>query len=472
MKKVISLFLVILTIMSISATAVYAETSAVTGKCGENITYTYDEKTKTLSVEGTGKMYDYLNYVQIYSYLHGKKYSKEYPVQPEPLRTAEHIVISDGITYIGRNAFGSQGVGRTVTVEIGKDVKIIGEEAFYKCNITEIVIPDSVTEIGERAFQYSDIEKLTLGLSVKTIGNEAFSVNNLKSIIIPDSVVNIGDYAFYGNDFLEYVELGKSVKTVGKLAFCFSTRYSDDDYPSGYTPAVRYIVPETVTKIGKNAFGFMDVDGDGQSLMKNFTVVGKVSSAAYKYCEKYLVEFDDIDGCEKDTHIWGGTQCVKEKVCRKINSVYATQCIKCGARRYEEGTTWDHDFVEETTKTVKKATYFKEGKKKTYCTTCKKYIIAKTEKLSIESKVKVTAGKKKISVKYTKIKNADGFQVKYKQTGVGAKYVTKTYSTTKNVTKSFSKLEKGYYLVEIRVFDKTDSGKLYSDWVTYSVKVK
>ena len=104
MKKIISLFLVIITVFSISATAVYAETPAVTGKCGDNATYSYDGKTGTLVIEGTGKMYDYKDWVEMSKYLEGKKYSKEYELQPEPFRTAEHIVISDGITYIGRYA--------------------------------------------------------------------------------------------------------------------------------------------------------------------------------------------------------------------------------------------------------------------------------------------------------------------------------------------------------------------------------
>ena len=65
--------------------------------------------------------------------------------------------------------------------------------------IASIVIPDTVTSIGDSAFRGIGIVNLILGESVATIGNDAFSNNMIASVSIPDSVVSIGSFAFDGN---------------------------------------------------------------------------------------------------------------------------------------------------------------------------------------------------------------------------------------------------------------------------------
>ena len=82
---------------------------------------------------------------------------------------------------------------------------------------------------------------------------------------------------------------------------------------------------------------------------------------------------------------------------------------------------------------------------------------------------KLTSGKKLFKIKYTKTKNAVGFQVRYK-TGKG-KWVTKTFSTKKSATKTIKGLKKGKYKVQIRTFTK--GKKAFSKWsATKTVKVK
>lgn len=129
-----------------------------------------------------------------------------------------------------------------------------------------------------------------------------------------------------------------------------------------------------------------------------------------------------------------------------------------------------------TTKIVgaKKPTYFAKGHTgKTVCKTCSATVskgkaIAKL-KLKTPT-VKVTGGKKKITVKYKKVASATGFQVKYK---LGKKAVTKTYNTKNTKTIVISKLAKGSYKVQVRAFIKQGSKKANSNWTkAKSVKVK
>ena len=79
---------------------------------------------------------------------------------------------------------------------------------FSNCNwLKTIVIPDSVTSIGDWAFwDCSGLTSITIPNSVISIGKEAFErCSGLTSVTIPDSVTSIGDYAFWNCSKLKEV---------------------------------------------------------------------------------------------------------------------------------------------------------------------------------------------------------------------------------------------------------------------------
>lgn len=129
------------------------------------------------------------------------------------------------------------------SVTIGNSVTKIGENAFYRCGITSVTIPDSVISIEAYAFQYSSLVSVTIGNSVTSIGGSAFhNCSSLKSVTMPDSVTNIGNYAFAKCKLLESITIPNSVTSIGDYAF------------SECNSIESVIIPDSVTSIRKNTF--------------------------------------------------------------------------------------------------------------------------------------------------------------------------------------------------------------------------
>ena len=147
------------------------------------------------------------------------------------------VVIPDSVTTIGNDAFRENNL---TSVVIPDSVTTIGEGAFSSNNLTSVVIPDSVTTIGYAAFQYNNLTSVVIPDSVTTIGNYAFFSNNLTSVVIPDSVTTIGDSVFAYNT-LTSVVIPNSVTTIGEGAFRYNNLTS-------------VVIPDSVTTIGNYAF--------------------------------------------------------------------------------------------------------------------------------------------------------------------------------------------------------------------------
>ena len=203
MKKVLSLILVAVMVASMFA-GLQISSSALepTGKCGDNVYWSFDESTGTLTISGTGDMYDFeLDYVE-----------GIYPPFYYAGDNLKEIIIENGVTKIGVAAFASCGCE---SVSISNTVTSISDYAFIYCyRLTSVTIPDSVTSIGESAFSdCSSLKSVTIGESVRTIKKCAFAwCSELISVNIPDSVTYVGTQAFddtgYYNDRSNWVGLG------------------------------------------------------------------------------------------------------------------------------------------------------------------------------------------------------------------------------------------------------------------------
>ena len=109
-----------------------------------------------------------------------------------------------------------QSIGLGITrVVIPNTVTTIGDYAFTDNHLTEVTIPSSVTSIGEYAFGGNQLTSLTLSNGVKIIGDGAFENNQLTEVVIPRSMENIGRRAFY-KDSSSNSDLIKIVNKTGK----------------------------------------------------------------------------------------------------------------------------------------------------------------------------------------------------------------------------------------------------------------
>ncbi len=163
----------------------------------------------------------------------------------------------------------------------GAPISAIDSKAFFGCaSIKNIILPNSVTSIGRSAFENcAALTKLTIPALVTQIGASAFANTDISAATIPAGVKEIGEKVFYGCDNLATLTIGKGVEVIGSEAFVGCTsltslyvnnieQWLSFDFESclesplyyagalyiGGRSAENIVVPESITKIGNNAF--------------------------------------------------------------------------------------------------------------------------------------------------------------------------------------------------------------------------
>ena len=226
-----------------------APSQKIEGRCGDNAIYSYDEATRTLTISGTGAMWN------------GTNYSR--------LGNVDKIVIGKGITVIGEDAFakfngvGSAEISDTVTtikgnafndlksITIPKTVRTVETDAFYGVGkvvvegdmnnfqygalgygVQEVQLKGSAETLGLALAEVQDRDYLSVtitkdnnrcrianGCLVSSDGKTVYyHISDSNKVTIPDTAVTIKSAAFYKQE-IEEVKLGKNVKTIEPYAF-------------------------------------------------------------------------------------------------------------------------------------------------------------------------------------------------------------------------------------------------------------
>lgn len=127
------------------------------------------------------------------------------------------------VTSVGDNAFSDSSYNPASplqSVTLPNTVLSIGEEAFYgDWNLTEVVLPELLLEIGRRAFSCTSIKNIKFPSSLTSIGEQAFGNTKLCSIALPDKIKVIPDHCFTYCDSLKSIQWPKQLRSIGDYAF-------------------------------------------------------------------------------------------------------------------------------------------------------------------------------------------------------------------------------------------------------------
>ena len=251
MKRVLSLVLAAVMVLSMFA-GLQISSSALesTGRCGENVYYTFDESTGTLTISGEGDMDDY-------------GYDDFSPFYDNS--DIISIVIEDGVTSIGQCSFSC--CTNLTSIEIPNSVTSIGKKIFEGCTgLTTVRVLE-----GNGVYDSRD----NCDAIIKTSNNELIA--GCKSTVIPNSVTRIGEYAFFECNTLLSVYIPKSVISIGDDAFglcsgltniAVSEENSIYDSRKNCNAIIKTasneliigckstVIPNSVTTIGFSAFSF------------------------------------------------------------------------------------------------------------------------------------------------------------------------------------------------------------------------
>jgi len=211
----------------------------------------------------------------------GAKYSKDgRKLLKVPRELSGAYSVKEGTRIICNNAFWD--CSSLLDIVIPSSVTSIGDSAFFCCSsLSKIVIPSSVTSIGDSAFSCcSSLSKIVIPSSVTSIGDSAFSFcRSLSDIVIPSSVTSIGGGAFSDCRSLSNIVIPSSVTSIGGCAFLDCSSLSDIVIPSSVTSiggcafsgctSLKYIsIPKSVICLNGNPIA--DWDGKLECLSLNF----------------------------------------------------------------------------------------------------------------------------------------------------------------------------------------------------------
>ncbi|MGN1051658.1 MAG: leucine-rich repeat protein, partial [Acutalibacteraceae bacterium] len=205
--------------------------------------------------------------------------------------------------------------------------------------ISSIVIPDSVTELGEYCFlDCANLSSVTIGSGITSLTTGAFArCTSLESINIPENVEKIQPLCFYGDTNLKTINLASNaINYIGCEAFTYCENLGNVKLGSGITSInqdtfahctslTEAVVPKSVTSLLYGVFSYdtaltkvlipKNVTEISSTTFKgsdNVTVYGYSGSTAESFCEENSIPFEEVllygdSNCDGEISVKDGT---------------------------------------------------------------------------------------------------------------------------------------------------------------------
>ena len=203
-----------------------------------------------------------------------------------------NIVIPDSVTEIGEAAFLNSGI---VAVTIPDAVTEIEEDAFRGCTgLTDIKLPDSVVNIGTKIFaNCTSLTDVTLPNAWELIPASTFEgCTALEKLVLPESVKNIRDGAFKNCTALKEIVWSKAPELIDSNAFYNCDAITEMDIPATVTSVgyqafydcdglTKITIPDGVTSLGDSVF----YDCDALTDVKLGAGITTIPASAFRHCD-------------------------------------------------------------------------------------------------------------------------------------------------------------------------------------------
>ena len=306
-KRLLSILLVLLMALTLLPLGALADENS---KCGESLTWNLDE-IGILTISGTGDMYNY---------------SSAYPA-PWSAKNNDisEIIVLDGVTSIGNNAFHSCSTLSMVTFMGG--LTRIGSGAFAGCEaLGDFDFPYNLETIGANAFSNcNNLIDVTIPDSVQSIGSQAFSCcEGLQSVYLPPTLTIIPDGIFTDCALLESITIPDTVTEIGANAFLRCKAFSLETLPSGIQrigaaafencgSIENLELPKTLESIGEAAFGGTIIDkASFDGTLEKWAAIGGDGCGIARDKIDFLEHICNFSGWEYDEHKhWQSCSCGK-----------------------------------------------------------------------------------------------------------------------------------------------------------------
>ncbi|MBO5221480.1 MAG: leucine-rich repeat domain-containing protein [Clostridia bacterium] len=199
--------------------------AAESGTCGQNLNWTFDQG--TLTITGEGAMTEFNEYRTAPWYHLREQITK--------------VILPDGLTSIGRLAF--YGCTALRAVSFPDSLRTIGDSAFYNCEkLVQVRMSSTLSKIGRQAFYgCTSLVFISLPISLESVGDKAFYLcESLVSITLPRYAEKLGTQVFAYCTSLLRVQIDAPIKTVPEWMFYGCENLAEVALPSTVTEAEYY----------------------------------------------------------------------------------------------------------------------------------------------------------------------------------------------------------------------------------------